>query len=625
MDWNNINTDRDTSGLGPIEYDQTKVPALIRKHADNVRTKTYGQEVREAQARNAEVAGLIASEAVDISNETKGRQDTVETQFNSVQQEMTNKDVISAPEIIVARGGLPQLVDRLDATDAQLAHTILLSSDFGLIGDGTDETVKFQNMLNESTGKKIKILKPKTKYKIGQIHIPSNTNLLIEEDSIFEITSGLSENEKWINLMDRSNITISSENGYVVFRMMKDEYTTGEQRHCFNMDNTHNVLLKGIIAKDSGGDGFYIGNARVPYPDPCTNIKMINCIAENNRRQGLSITGADGFVAENCSFNNSNGTNPQCGVDIEPNFYFNTIRSIRFVDCEANDNAGRGFDIMLKNQDHRSNFVDIEFINCRTKNNAFGFQPKYFNQGARGIVKIIDCISEEEKLNAVNSLSCHSDSIKVVVKNHVAINCNTNNDTAAHLSFASSYLVNEFPSEPRDRIGNIDFINCVSFDTRETSLIRRGLATVKNHIAIPERVSFIDCESYGHTVSGFEIDVATEDLIFRNERKEELYRQSSGNLQTRYMNRIHTNRGAASIVSLTLPNPRRGFLFSFRVESGNTLKINPQPDSQILALTSGAGKSIESNLVGSYIELHGRNDGHWEVIRTIGKWDESAP
>lgn len=63
MDLNNINRDRDTSGLGPIEYDQTKVPALIRKHADNVRNKTYGQEVREGLARGIEYSGLIAGEA----------------------------------------------------------------------------------------------------------------------------------------------------------------------------------------------------------------------------------------------------------------------------------------------------------------------------------------------------------------------------------------------------------------------------------------------------------------------------------------------------------------------------------------------------------------------------------
>ena len=83
MDWNNINTDRDTSGLGPIEYDQTKVPALIRQYADDVRTKTYGQEVREAQARNAEYAGLLASEALGISND-------IENTFNSLKQEITD-------------------------------------------------------------------------------------------------------------------------------------------------------------------------------------------------------------------------------------------------------------------------------------------------------------------------------------------------------------------------------------------------------------------------------------------------------------------------------------------------------------------------------------------------------
>ena len=69
MDWNNINRDRDTSGLGPIEYDQSKVPSLIRKHADNVRTKTYGQEVREAQARNAEYSGLVASESNKLAKD----------------------------------------------------------------------------------------------------------------------------------------------------------------------------------------------------------------------------------------------------------------------------------------------------------------------------------------------------------------------------------------------------------------------------------------------------------------------------------------------------------------------------------------------------------------------------
>ena len=155
LDWNNINTDRDTSGLGPIEYDQTKVPALIRKYADNVRTKTYGQEVREAQARNAEVAGLIASEAVDISNETKGRQDNVEIQFNSVQQELTDKDPISAPEIIAARGGEPTLSDRLDKekqeVNKQLAHIALDITTLGAKPDANYYDEDTQKYYTDST------------------------------------------------------------------------------------------------------------------------------------------------------------------------------------------------------------------------------------------------------------------------------------------------------------------------------------------------------------------------------------------------------------------------------------------------------------------------------------------
>ena len=114
MDWNNINRDRDTSGIGPIEYDQTKVPALVRKHADYVRGKTYGQDVRESLARGIEYSGLVASESISISNETKSRQGNVENQFDTIQKELTDKDVISAPEIIAARGGEPTLSARLD-------------------------------------------------------------------------------------------------------------------------------------------------------------------------------------------------------------------------------------------------------------------------------------------------------------------------------------------------------------------------------------------------------------------------------------------------------------------------------------------------------------------------------
>lgn len=59
--------------------------------------------------------------------ELKERQTSVETQFDSIQQEITDKDVVSAPEIIAARNGETDLKTRLDKeyqeVSTQLAQT----------------------------------------------------------------------------------------------------------------------------------------------------------------------------------------------------------------------------------------------------------------------------------------------------------------------------------------------------------------------------------------------------------------------------------------------------------------------------------------------------------------------
>src|SRR5699024_504888 len=75
-----------------------------------VRTKTYGQEVREAQARNAEYAGLIASEAKNISNIANNSSKETKERFEQQIQGTTNSD-----EVIDARGDYPLLRDKLQA------------------------------------------------------------------------------------------------------------------------------------------------------------------------------------------------------------------------------------------------------------------------------------------------------------------------------------------------------------------------------------------------------------------------------------------------------------------------------------------------------------------------------
>lgn len=136
MDWNNINENKDTSGLGPIEYDQTKVPELIRKHADNVRTKTYGQEVREAQARNAEYAGLISSEANIKANSADILSKDTQNRFNDqIAGTTNNNEVIDARRPFGAETAFTTVGERLNFKDLQLRDLGVNIRDFG---GGTD-------------------------------------------------------------------------------------------------------------------------------------------------------------------------------------------------------------------------------------------------------------------------------------------------------------------------------------------------------------------------------------------------------------------------------------------------------------------------------------------------------
>ena len=103
----------------------------IQQKADYIRTRKQGSEVRESLASGLEA---MSEDVVDNKNRqsiVESRQDSVESQWQNVVDETTGKDVISAPEIIAARNGKPNLKQRLDDENEevtrQLAHTAKLS------------------------------------------------------------------------------------------------------------------------------------------------------------------------------------------------------------------------------------------------------------------------------------------------------------------------------------------------------------------------------------------------------------------------------------------------------------------------------------------------------------------
>ena len=130
------NYDYDISPMPPLEYDQSEVPELSRKHADYVRNKTYGHDVRESLARGVEYAGMVSSVATETAQDTQLRQDNLETYNDQMIIEMTDKDVVSAPEIVQSRKHSETLADRLD--EIEVIKNIF---GFGAKGNGIDSDV----------------------------------------------------------------------------------------------------------------------------------------------------------------------------------------------------------------------------------------------------------------------------------------------------------------------------------------------------------------------------------------------------------------------------------------------------------------------------------------------------
>lgn len=106
----------------------------------------------------------------------------------------------------------------------------------------------------------------------------------------------------------------------------------GEWGMGVRFDGACNAELEGLTIKDCWGDCIYVGGGS-------KNVVIDNCYLDHGRRQGISVTKADGIVIKRCTITNVSGTNPQYAIDVEPNRGDTVtnvlIQKIKVRDCEG--------------------------------------------------------------------------------------------------------------------------------------------------------------------------------------------------------------------------------------------------------------------------------------------------
>lgn len=119
------------------------------------------------------------------------------------------------------------------------------------------------------------------------------------------------------------------------------------------VSDSRRITLRRLAVHHFGRDGIQVLNHLAKSLDDPNREEILleNSTFDYNGRQGLSITGANGLQAVNCSFSHTGRvvipalgkalfSNPGAGVDIEPEGGF--ASHVRLVGCRFVDNAGQG-------------------------------------------------------------------------------------------------------------------------------------------------------------------------------------------------------------------------------------------------------------------------------------------
>ncbi len=218
--------------------------------------------------------------------------------------------------------------------------TSVRSAPYNAKGDGvTDDTAAIQACINVAAGTGGTVVVPDGTYMINPVVGSGIWGLMLGSNMTFAMTSGATLKAIGVSSSTYgilcsnggSNITISG--GNIVGERATHTGSGGESGMGIYL-NASNVTVTGVTVSECWGDGFYVC-------DNSSNITFTNCVGNHNRRQGLSITAGNTFLVTGCTFSNTTGTDPQCGIDIEPNGSV-PVTGVHITNCQIFNNVGGG-------------------------------------------------------------------------------------------------------------------------------------------------------------------------------------------------------------------------------------------------------------------------------------------
>ncbi|MEO1387430.1 MAG: right-handed parallel beta-helix repeat-containing protein [Cyanobacteria bacterium J06634_6] len=256
--------------------------------------------------------------------------------------------------------------------------TTVFADDYGF--NAADATSALQKAFDDPNASRIVVRDMGTPWLVSQtVFLRSNKTVVFEAGVKVQAKSEtfLDNTKPMFRALNIDNIELIGEgegSDRATLKMNKSEYTSSEFGHILSFDGAKGFTVKGLKLTGAGGDGLHIAGATWQTAKPgartySENGLITDIIADNNRRQGLSIESGKNITVRDSTFSGTSGTAPSAGIDLEPTWDFERLENIKIENVILKDNNGNGLQLSLGNLDDQSAPVSIDVNNVTIENN----------------------------------------------------------------------------------------------------------------------------------------------------------------------------------------------------------------------------------------------------------------
>ena len=505
---------------------------------------------------------------------------------------------------------------------------------YGGTGDGTtDDSAALQAVLT------IGNINAYIPYGASGVYLVDSTTITVASGTRLTVDPGVTIRRDsdgsdigWIRFVDVSDCDI---------RGGVWEYQTkpaaDEQRHIFDIRGATDIVIRDTQAVKAGGDGYYIGSGAVN--DFCTRVRLENVVADNCRRQGISIVSVKSCRVKDAHCINITGTNPQAGIDIEPNGNDDYIEDVVISNLYTENTTGAGLKIDLRNlPGATAQEVSITVNGHTDANNASNTSLLISKLDLDG-----NTVAGSIQINDLKSINAYNSGI--IVQNYDALGpridivrpviINPNQVGSASVSLGSAILLYAAASDTgATNVGNISITN-PRIDDNDGNVTNYFYVRDVRSVGSDEMLNVniygrIDAEGQGTPLSM--IDWYSTGII--EDVGEVLTHNATAGFTLQADNYVRkvTNSGAGGTVEVELDtnlNFSAGTRITFEVVTdGQILRIDPEPNARIQPGGEANGDYVQADQVGDRITIEKVSDTEWKVLNEVkdggGEWTRQS-